>query len=90
MAEGDYQLDPYRPTFPLDFNGFSYEYRKQEYQPPSQFYKSSYGKEGAPSGADSIDTFLKADRYITGQTIESIIAMIGMRCFLKKRIQGEL
>jgi hypothetical protein len=109
MAEGDYQPEPYRPTFPLDFNGFSYEYRKQQYQPPSQPYQSSYGREGAPAGVgilppavaklasaphyastDSIDTVLKADRYITGQTIEGIIAMIGMRTFLKKRIQGEL
>jgi hypothetical protein len=43
-----------------------------------------------PAGIDNIDNFLKADRYITGQTIESIIAMIGMRIFLKKRIQAEL
>lgn len=47
MAEGDYQPEPYRPTFPLDFNGSSYEYRKQKYQPPSHVYQSSYGKEGA-------------------------------------------
>ena len=89
MAEGDYQPEPYRPTFPLDFNGQHYEYQKQKYQKPSQGdYQVSH--QGAPSGTDSIDTFLKADRYITGQTIESIIGMIGMRTFLKKRIQAEL
>lgn len=89
MAEGDYQPEPYRPTFPLDFNGSSYEYRKQKYQPPSHVYQSSYGKEGAPSGAD-ITNLLKADLYISGQTVESILAMIGHRYTLKKRIQGEL
>jgi hypothetical protein len=96
MAEGDYQPEPYRPTFPLDFNSQHYEYQKQKYQPLSPASQPSYGKERAPAGADStgstdsIDTFLKADRYITGQTIESIIGMIGMRTFLKKRIQAEL
>ncbi len=89
MENNDYHQEPYRPTFPLDFNGSSYEYGKQKYQ-PSSVYQSSYGSERAPAGTDSIDNFLKADRYITGQTIESIIAMIGMRTFLKKRIQGEL
>ena len=88
MAEGDYQPEPYRPTFPLDFNGQHYEYQKQKYLKPVSSVSAGYG--GAPSGVDSIDTFLKADRYITGQTIESIIGMIGMRTFLKKRIQGEL
>jgi len=43
-----------------------------------------------PAGTDNIDNLLKVDRYITGQTIESIIGMIGMRTLLKKRIQGEL
>ena len=90
MAEGDYQPEPYRPTFPLDFNSQHYEYQKQKYPPLSPASQSSYSKAGAPSGTDSIDTFLKEDRYITGQTIESIIAMIGMRTFLKKRIQAEL
>lgn len=93
MADGDYRQERYRPTFPLDFNGVSYEYRRQKYQPPSSGYQSSYGKEGVPAGTDrteSIDSVLKADRYITGQTIESLIAMIGMRAFLKKKIQAEL
>ena len=88
MAEGDYQPDPYRPTFPLDFNSQHYEYQKQKYAKPVSNGTGSYG--GVPAGTDNIDNLLKADRYITGQTIESIIGMIGMRTFLKKRIQGEL
>jgi hypothetical protein len=90
MAEGDYQPEPYRPTFPLDFNSQHYECQMEKYQKPSQSDYQVSPYKGAPGGADSIDTFLKADRYTTGQRVESIIAMIGMRCLLKKKIQGEL
>jgi hypothetical protein len=88
MAEGDYPPEPYRPTFPLDFNSQHYEYQKQKYRRVSDASDAS-GYGGAPSGAD-ITNLLKADLYISGQTVESILAMIGHRYTLKKRIQGEL
>lgn len=88
MEDIEYQPGQYRETFPLDFKSQRYEYQKQKYSKPVSY--GSTGYERAPAGADNIDNILKADRYITGQTVENIIAMIGMRCFLKKKIQGEL
>jgi len=85
MAEGDYQPEPYRPTFPLDFSGQRYEYQKQKYQKPP----SGYIPAGRPPGA-GIDSLLKSDLYISGQTIESTVAMLSMRYGLKKRIHSEL
>lgn len=78
------QPEPYRPTFPLDFSGQRYEYQRQKYQKPS----SGYGAR-APAGA-GIDSLLKSDLYISGQTIESIVAMISVRYSLKRRIHSEL
>jgi len=87
--EDEYQPEhpeAYRPTFPLDFTGQRYEYQRQNYQKPS----SGYVPEGrAPAGA-GIDSLLKSDLYISGQTIESIVAMISVRYSLKKRIHSEL
>jgi hypothetical protein len=88
MAEGDYQPEPYRRTIPLEPAGERYEYRKQTYSKPVSYGTGGYEK--APAGADNIGTLFKADRYITGQMIESIIGMIGVCCSNKKKIQAEL
>ncbi len=89
MEGNYYQPDPYRPTFPVDFNGEVYGYRKKKYEDQVKPYRLS-GCQGTPASPDNIDTLLKADLYITGQTIENIIGMIGMRTFLKKKIRSEL
>ena len=89
MAEGDYQPEQYRPTFPLDFYSQRYHYEKQKQEKPSTVYPIS-PYQGKPAGADKITSLLTSDTYISRQTIESILAMIGQRYQLKKRIQAEL
>ena len=57
----------YRPIFQPDFYTRRYEYQKKVKKP-----------EG-PYGATGIETLLKADQYILGQTVENITAIIGLR-----------
>jgi hypothetical protein len=79
----EYEPEPHRPTFPLDFPGQRYEYQKQKYQKQLSA-NSAAGR--TPAGADNINSFLTSDPYISGQTIESIVAMISLRHGLKRRI----